>query len=196
MRTAPDTQARTESQVRAAIHAGDHRGAVEITIRAYGDNALRFLQSMARSSAEADEAFSRFCLALMQGIGSWRGDAKLETWVLVVARNTYYKLVRAERGRGHTGISRASKIVAPVRHSTQRYLKTDVKDAMRELREELSELDRGILTLRIDQARPWEEVAAILLPDSNPTRATQRLRKRFERAKTRLRKLAEERGIL
>jgi RNA polymerase sigma-70 factor (ECF subfamily) len=76
------------------------------------------------------------------------------------------------------------------------HLRTEVKDKVAALRAQLDEEDRTILVLRIDRKLAWQDIARVLadeeLSDAEATKRSAALRKRFERIKDRLRKLAGE----
>jgi RNA polymerase sigma-70 factor (ECF subfamily) len=86
-----------------------------------------------------------------------------------------------------------------VRSSTLLHLRTDVKSAVRRLREELPELDQTLIILRIDKAMEWHDIVAALsdedLEADELKREAARLRKRYQTAIARLRELARKRGI-
>jgi RNA polymerase sigma-70 factor (ECF subfamily) len=86
-----------------------------------------------------------------------------------------------------------------VRSSTLLHLRTDVKSAVRRLREELPELDQTLIILRIDKAMEWHDIVAALsdedLEPDELKREAARLRKRYQAAIARLRELARKRGI-
>jgi RNA polymerase sigma-70 factor (ECF subfamily) len=66
------------------------------------------------------------------------------------------------------------------------------RGTLAELRAQLSDADRTLLALRIDQQLSWEEIAEVLAEEgARPEPAT--LAKRFERVKERLRVLLQER---
>jgi RNA polymerase sigma-70 factor, ECF subfamily len=71
-----------------------------------------------------------------------------------------------------------------------------VKDELRVLREQLDPEDHEILLLRLDRELPWRDIARILGGDDQITVRAAALRKRFERTKERLRKLAIEHGLI
>ena len=93
-------------------------------------------------------------------------------------------------------------LIGQLRSSTQAYLRTDVKDEFRTLREQLHEDDQALLILYIDKQLPWREIAIVMneqteLPDdATLEREAARLRKRFERAKVELKDLAIKKGLL
>ena len=69
------------------------------------------------------------------------------------------------------------------------------RQALDELRAALPDEDRSLLVLRLDQGLSWNEVADVLAGEGAPVDAGT-LMKRFERIKTKLGKLAKERGLL
>jgi DNA-directed RNA polymerase specialized sigma24 family protein len=91
--------------------------------------------------------------------------------------------------------SEVSAIADSVRSQTPAYRRTDVKDRIARLREALDAEEQTLLFLRIDQGLPWSDIAAIMSADGEEVAAAT-LRKRFERAKARLRALAAEHGLL
>ena len=88
-----------------------------------------------------------------------------------------------------------SAIVADVRSRTPPYQRTEVKDRVAQLREALDAQEQTLLFLRIDQGLSWNDVAAIVSAGGEEV-AVGTLRKRFERAKARLRELAARDGLL
>ena len=86
--------------------------------------------------------------------------------------------------------------------TTPKYLQTEVKNRMRELRAQLPVDDQSLLVLRIDKGLSWNELASIFssqgeaLSDTNRRRWATRLRQRFVSVKARLRALAEAEGLI
>ena len=69
------------------------------------------------------------------------------------------------------------------------------RDALRRLRESLDPEERTLLVLRLDQELEWDEVATVLSAEGAPVEAAT-LRKRYERIKDRMSRLAREQGLL
>ncbi len=63
------------------------------------------------------------------------------------------------------------------------------------LRESLEPEERTLLVLRLDKELDWEEIAAVLSAEGRPASSVA-LRKRFERLKQKLARLARRQGIL
>jgi RNA polymerase sigma-70 factor (ECF subfamily) len=87
-------------------------------------------------------------------------------------------------------------MAAVMRTATLEIQRTDVKDELRVLREQLDPEEHEILLLRLDRGLPWRDIARILGGDHQLDARAAALRKRFERAKERLRKLAIEHGLI
>jgi hypothetical protein len=87
----------------------------------------------------------------------------------------------------------ASRLAASIADSAQ--LPGGRREALRRLREALDPDDQQLLSLRLDRELEWEELAQLLSEDGPPVTAAA-LRKRFERLKDRLGKMAQEAGLL
>jgi RNA polymerase sigma-70 factor (ECF subfamily) len=185
-----------EDQVKQLLAAGDHRGAATLALREYGPKILGYLQVMLRDEADAADAFSVFAEHLWRGLETWRGEASLRTWAYKLAWNAALNL-RDEAWRRHGRpfrTSEASQLADEIR--TKTVVKVERQRAhLATLRAELTDEEQTLLVLRIDQGLPWEEIAEVLATaEGRPE--TSMLRKRFERLKERLSKLARDRGLV
>jgi len=68
-------------------------------------------------------------------------------------------------------------------------------DRLLKLRESLDREEQTLLILRVDKAMAWEDVAEVLRADGDPATPAA-LRKRFERLKEKLGRLAREQGLI
>ena len=78
-------------------------------------------------------------------------------------------------------------------------MRSEVKDGVRALREQLDDDEQQLLMLRIDRDLSWNEIAEILDDDDDPqavARTAARLRQQFQKLKTRLRELAIAEGLI
>ena len=185
-----------EDQVKALLAAGDQRGAATLALREHGPKVFGYLQVLLRDEADAADAFSVFAENLWRGLDGWRGEASLRTWAYKLAWNAALNLrdeAWRRKGRGFYS-SEASQLAEEIR--TRTAVRVERQRAhLATLRAELSDEEQTLLVLRIDQALAWEEIAEVLAtPEARPDPAT--LRKRFERLKERLGKLARERGLV
>lgn len=194
--------ARWEAEIASQHRQGDIGAAAKLALEVYGDEIYRFVHSLSEASEDADEVFARFCERFWRGLPGFEWRSSLRTWLYVLARNEYRRYRADGFSRRACDLSQAPEWLQDAqrqRTETAPFRRTDVKDAFARLRDALNEEDRVILSLRLDHNMSWQEIAAILCDDSSKTAQTRmaaRARKRFERIKQRLRKLAVEQGLL
>jgi RNA polymerase sigma-70 factor, ECF subfamily len=193
-----------EQELRLLWERGEHDTTTARILERYGPELFGYLVAVARSEADAADAFSLLSEDLWRGIGGFRWQASVRTWAYVLARNALRRTLRAPHRRaGWVPLSDAPEIyelAERVRTGTLEYLRTDVKDQFAELRRTLDPQDQDLLILRVGRQMSWNEIAQILCAADRPddealAREAARLRKRFERAKRALSELAKERGL-
>jgi len=185
-----------DERVLSLLRSGDARQAATELIRAHGQTVLRYLRALLRDEDLASDAFSLFAEWSWSAIGRFRGDSSLRTWSFGIAWNAARR-VRDEAWHKHkerlkTGD--ASKLAAEILTSSPRELERQA-DRLQELRQELSPEEQNLLVLRLDQRLSWDEVKAILDKAGEKASAAV-LRKRFERLKERIARMARSRGLL
>lgn len=184
-----------EARVQELLAAGDAHGAATEAMRGLGPKVLGYLRTILRDEADAGDAFSAFAENLWRGIGTYRGDASFRTWAFKIAWHAALNV----RNEAWNRLGRRLETGEASRLAEEIRTKTEVREerqrtALDALREELTAEEQTLLVLRIDQQLPWEDVAAVLATDGSALDAPA-LRKRFERLKDRLAKLARERGL-
>lgn len=181
----------------ALLAAGRSRAAAEEVIRAHAGRIRQYLLAILRDRDAADDASSLWCEWVLRGIAGYRGDAPLRTWAYGVAHNAARRVRSDAFRRRRCSLSRArsSRLPDPPPSSAARRERTG--RVLEAIRARLSLDDQGLLALRVDHALDWDAVAAILSPQPGepPIRAAA-LRKRFERLKERIRRLARAAGAL
>jgi len=186
-----------EADIARLLETGDLPAAASAIMRGYGPAVLGYLLGLARDEDRADDVFSQFCEDLWRGLPGFRRDSSSRTWVYTLAWHAWLRQERdAYRRHGRPLASEEmSRLAAEVRSTTALHLKTEVKDAVARLREQLSPAEQSLLVLRVDRELSWSEVAAVMsTPEEplDPRTAT----KRFQRVKDKLRTLAEDAGLL
>jgi RNA polymerase sigma-70 factor (ECF subfamily) len=192
--------------IRRAFDAGDLEQAATRALEAYGSEILSFLVARLRSMSEGQEAFSIFAEDLWRGLPAFGWRCSIRTWAYALARNAANRHVavaqrRPERNLALSQAANLSQAVERVRSATQIHQRTDVKDRVRALREQLEPDDQMLLLLRVDRDLSWRETAIAMCSESELDeveieREAAKLRKRFERVKADLRRMAEEAGLL
>lgn len=204
-----DERARLEAPARQAIAAGERASAATIALRLYGSEIYAFLAATTASQSQADDVYGDFCEVLWNQLTAFRWQASLRSWMYAIARTLALRhkvdgLRRRRRTQTLDLAPEVAALAAEVRTSTLELLRTSVKDRFRALRAELPAEEQELLLLRVDRELSWRDIARILAegdPDDGTAspeldRRAALLRKRFERAKERLRTLAAERNLL
>lgn len=197
-----------ESAIRAATDGRDHQRAASLTLERYGRDIFGFLVARTRSTSDASEVFSMFAEDLWKGLPGFQWRCSMRTFCYTIARNAAnrYATAPANRKDRNVGLSqmdeKLSQLAERVRSETAQYMRSEAKDQIRQLREQLDPEEQTLLFLRIDRNLPWREVAAIMSDDGEQlgeqelAREGARLRKRFQVVKERLRSLAQAEGLL
>jgi RNA polymerase sigma-70 factor (ECF subfamily) len=184
-----------EELVQERLRAGDLPGAATLAIRELGPPVARYLRGMLRGDTDAADAFSDWAESLWAGMGSFEGRSSFSAWAFRLAYHCALDLNdRAHRRRERRlATAEASALAEEVRTTALTYERR--RRRLDELRAELPGDEQTLLFLRVDQQLPWDDVAAVLSTGATPVDSAA-VRKRFERVKEKLRKLAAERGLL
>lgn len=185
-----------DQQIRETLAASGPDAAATALIEALGPPILRYLRSMLRVEEDAADAFSQWSENVWTGLPGFRGQASLKTWGYRLAWNVAQNLRNdAWHRRGQRLSSgQASALALSIRTKSVVVVERQ-RQALDELRQALSEEDRSLLVLRIDQQLSWTEVAEVLAADGAAVDPAT-LMKRFERVKAKLGELARARGLL
>lgn len=198
-----DRRAALEAPIRADVERGALAPATTAALGLYGGELHAYLRAIVANDDLAAEAFAELCEDLWRGLRSFRWRSSLRSWLYTLARNALGKLRRDPRRRAayHVPLSQAPEVAAFVRTMTVEFQKTEVKAAFRALREQLAADEYELLLLRIDRRMSWKDIARILAAeplagDRELTVRAAALRKQFERAKQRMKKLARDHGLV
>jgi RNA polymerase sigma-70 factor (ECF subfamily) len=193
----PHDREASERAIRALCHAGAHPEATTAALRMYGVELLGFLRALANNHDLAAEAFAELGVDVWKGLPRFRWESSLRSWLYTLARHALGQLRRDPRRRidRNLPLSLAPEMAAVVRTVTLEIQRTEVKDELRVLREQLDPEEHELLLLRLDRGLAWKDIARILGGDDQLDARAAALRKRFERAKERLKKLAIDHGL-
>ncbi len=186
-----------EPRILALLDTGDVSAAATEALRGYGPQVLGYLTAVLRDDDDAHDVFSQFAEDLWRGLPGFRRESAVRTWAFRLAWHAASRYARDPYRRRHRPImtTEASKIAAEVRSTMSTYAPGGRADKLMKLRESLDPAEQTLLILRVDKGMPWEDVAEVMRADGEaPSPAA--LRKRFERLKEKLGKLAREQGLL
>jgi RNA polymerase sigma-70 factor, ECF subfamily len=197
----------SEAPIRAACEAGDLSAAATLVLGLYGRDVLGFLIVRLHGLDRGEEAFAMFAEDLWRGLPRFAWRCSMRGWVYSLARNAANRLVRSPQARPRNNLplsteSRFQEVVQELRTVTAAYLRTEAKDRARTLRETLEPDDQLLISLHVERKLAWREIAIALHDQADPLegealeRESARLRKRFERLKLELKRLAKEQGLI
>ncbi len=185
-----------EGKVREQLDRGDTRAAAAEALRALGPEILGYLESLLRDPDDGRDVFQQFAEDLWKGLAGWRGDSTLRAWSYRIAWHAAARFrrqpYRARRERLRTTM--ASRLAASIRSAESR-LPGGRRDRLARLRESLAPEEQTLLVLRLDREMSWDEVAHVLSQEGEPVDAAA-VRKRFERLRDRLARMAKEQGLV
>lgn len=194
----------------AAWQRGNHDLVAQTVLREYGAELYSFLLAHFRGgTADADEVFSLFCEDFWRGVPAFGWRCSIRAWCYKLARSASSRY-RKSRHRAHrqvplSQVGTLAEMLQLARTNTHAYLQSEVKDQIRELREQLDQEDQDLLTLRIDRNLAWRDVAHAMagaeqgpqdIDEEQLKRQEAALRQRFVEVKKQLRRLAVAAGIL
>jgi RNA polymerase sigma-70 factor (ECF subfamily) len=185
-----------EKPIYERLDRGDADAAATLAIEQLGPQVLGYLTAVLRSEDEAREVFSQFAEDLWKGLTGFRRESSLRTWAFALAWHAASRHARDpyRKRNEHLATSMASKVAASVRSSSM-FQPGSRAERLFKLRQSLEADEQTLLILRLDKQMAWEEIATVLSAEGEPV-APPALRKRFERLKEKLAKLAKEQGLL
>ncbi len=185
-----------EDRIAEALARRDFDAAATLALQGYGPQILGYLRTVIRDSEESAEVFSQFAEDLWRGLPGFRGECPLRVWAYKLAWHAASRHTRDpyRRRRERLASTMASRLAEALLSTTRG--STDRRAAeVERLREQLSPQEQTLLVLRVDKRLSWREVAEVMVEDGEAVdEAT--LRKRFERLKDRLARLAREEGLV
>ncbi len=186
-----------DALVTSQLAARDLRGAAETVMREFGPSIRGLLRTLFRAEPDAaDEAFSLFAENLWRHLGTFRGESSVRTWVYCLARNAAVSLTREGwRKLGRPLQTRdVERLVEEVRTRSAVRLERR-SSALTLLRDALDLDEQTLLSLRLDERLPWEEIAQVMSSGGDPV-DVMAVRQRFTRLKARLGELARRQGLI
>ncbi|MDJ0763882.1 MAG: sigma factor [Myxococcota bacterium] len=203
------TSGSVEPHIRGAFKKADFDTAATLFMQHFGSEIVSFLAGRLKGeAADVSEVFSQFAEDFWRGLPNFRWRTTIRGWAYALARNAAYRYIQQvdrQREREITYNSKSAnfaRLVSEIRAETKRHLRTEVKDQLRALREQLDMDDQTLLVLRVDRQLSWKELAVVLsdmgeqMERSDIIQWSARLRQRFQTIKKRLKELAIAEGLL
>jgi RNA polymerase sigma-70 factor, ECF subfamily len=183
-----------DGRVAALLEAGEVDEAATVALQAFGPALLGYLASLLDED-DARDVFSAVAEDAWRGLPGFRFECSLRAWLFRLAWHAASRFLRDPwRRRGQPlPTSAASRLAASIADESRS--PEGRRGALRALRMRLSPEEQSLLVLRVDKELEWEEVADVLA-EAGGSSTPAALRKRFERVKDRLARMAREEGLL
>ncbi len=184
-----------DEEVLDAIERGARDDALKLALQSYGPGVLGYLESVLGDPDDARDVFQTFAEDLWEWLPAFRGGS-LRAAAYRIGRHAAARFRREawRRRRERMRTTMASRIAASIRSPESR-LASRPQDRLARLREALDPAERTLLILRLDRELSWTEVAEVLSEEGAPVDSAA-VRKRFERVKDKLAKLAKAQGLI
>jgi len=185
----------SDARIQAHLARGDTREAATAAIEEFGPAIWRYLNAMVKDGDDARDVFQLFAEDVLRGMPKFRGGSSVRTWLYRVAwcAAARYRRDAFRRKRQPLASRDVSRLAA--RLTSRMTPGGGRRGALDRLRAQLEPEDQTLIVLRIDQELSWDEVAEVLSAPGHPITPAA-LRKRFERLKEALARLAREEGLL
>src|ERR1051325_4561126 len=120
-------------------HPCDPAHNVEQVLQDHGAEIFGWLLATLASEPDAADAFSLFSEDLWKSLARHQGRCSMRTWCYMLARCAVSRVLEARASGRTVALSDApiSGVAAQIREATLSYLRTDVKQRVRSLREQL-----------------------------------------------------------
>jgi RNA polymerase sigma-70 factor (ECF subfamily) len=193
-----------DERVRALRASERFDDATTLILKELGAQLFRYIFSRVRDAGLASDAFSHFSEDLWKGIAGFSGRSSVKVWAFAIARNAAGQELRGKRRHqaraGNWSSTLSSRVADVIRTETVAWNRTDAKNQFAALREQLAPEEQELLLLRTTEKMSWDDIAKIHLDETataeDQKREAARLRKRFQLARDKLRKLASEQGLV
>jgi RNA polymerase sigma-70 factor (ECF subfamily) len=186
-----------DGELARRVAAGDH-AAFALLMRRYNQSLYRAARSILKDDAEAEDAVQDAYLLAYRGMGSFRGDAKLSTWLMRIAVNEALARLRkrARRGEiirldgepGSNSEATETSMDQPQPEQPERGAqRAETRRLLEQKIDALPDAFRAVFVLRaLEELSVEETAAALAIPEAT-------VRSRFFRARSLLREaLARE----
>jgi RNA polymerase sigma-70 factor (ECF subfamily) len=186
-----ETNALPDTELADAIASGD-QDAFRTLMRRYNRLLYRTARSILKNERDAEDALQNAYLRIYRGIGGFRGEARLSTWLVRIVINEALESSRKRARSAHVVNLEASELDAAVEagadvsfsHSErpdELLMRTDMQQLIQAKVDELPLTYRAVFVLRaLEELSVTETAEALQIPEAT-------VRTRFFRARARLR---------
>lgn len=194
-----------DGPARAAWLQGNYQRAVTLVLEAHGAEVRAFVCGASQPML-AEDIYGQVALDLWSEIERFQWRCAARTYLFTLARNAVARMhklaTRARRREQKYSQTHWRDGIVVANDPTPAYPRSEVKSALRVLRQRLSPEEQELLALRVDKQLSFDQIAMVMNPlearRSVPERKriASRLRKRFQQVKAKLRAMMDREGLL
>jgi RNA polymerase sigma-70 factor, ECF subfamily len=182
-----------EDSVRRLLEEQDPKAAASVAIENLAPSVRGFLHAL-HGEDDGEDIYCMWAEDLWRGLPGFQWRCNLRAWAFLLARHASHRFLRdpwrARKQRLRT--SAASRIALSAARASAR-LPGD--ERLEILQAGLAPGDRELLWLHASREMSFKEIAVVLSSEGDKVNAAA-VRKRYERLKSRLEKLARDNGLL
>ncbi len=178
------------------LDSGDVRAATEAAVQGFGPAVFAYVGRMLEPD-DALDVLQQWAEDVWRGLPGFRRECRLRTWAFRLAYHAASRFhrdpYRARKERLPS--SAASRLAVSVAHSSAMPA-GGRREQLRKLAATLTAEEQALLFLRLDRELSWDDCAEILSEGDGPEVTAIALRKRYERLKEKLGRMAKDEGLL
>ena len=130
---------------------------IEITDQ-YKEVVAKVCGIYSSGNAPFDDLYQEVLINIWQGLESYRGEAKISTWIYRTAINTCITWHR--RNGKHSAHTTLESIIEPSADDSSDFIAKDRWAYLQKLVSKLSSIDKAILSMWLDE-RPYDEISQV-----------------------------------
>jgi RNA polymerase sigma-70 factor (ECF subfamily) len=151
-----------ESDLRAALGAGDVRRALTLMMNRYGDEVYRFAYAMMHSDHLAEEVRQQVFVEVYRDLASFSGRASLRAWVFGITRHRCLDITKKQRRWTNRFKNEPPPDEEPDDHEPERELdRSRLGKILGACLARLAPAARDAVVLRFHQGLSYDEAAVI-----------------------------------
>jgi RNA polymerase sigma-70 factor, ECF subfamily len=162
-------------------------GAFEALVVAYQHRVFGIALRMMRDAAEAEDVAQEVFLRVHRGIESFRGDAKISTWLYAITSRVCLNRLASPARRRRQDEDAIADLASPEADPAARAARSELEAALHRAIGELSDERRIVVVLRDIEGLTYEEIGETLGLEPGTVRS--RLHRARHELKERLEKL-------
>lgn len=147
----------------------------------YGSIISKVCYVYAGADASYEDLWQEVCINLWQGLDSFRGEARISTWIYRLALNTCITWHRKNSRHSNTVSIDEPTLSLPGEDSHKASEEMERYEILRKLISELKPLEKALVTLWLED-RPYDEIALITgLTKANVATSLHRIKERLKK---------------